>query len=124
VAGWNTPDCLDVDRYRRILVATWMVPCITGNTSIDTFRLYESLECGCIPIVIRTNSAYDKTGTDYYKCLFGDDHPIPTVVDMERDLARAMDDLKPKLAQKRLEISEWYQNYKQALVKRIHEIVH
>ena len=122
VAGWNTPDCLDVDRYRQILVATWVVPCITGNASIDTFRLYEALECGCIPIVIKTNSAYDKSGTDYYKYLFGDDHPIPTVVDMERDLAREIADLQPNLAQRRMEISKWYQDYKRVLIARIAEI--
>jgi hypothetical protein len=31
---------------------TYFVPCLPGNNS-ETFRVYEALECGCIPLYVK-----------------------------------------------------------------------
>jgi hypothetical protein len=48
---WNHPDNLTREEYCATLLDSVFVPCIGGNNP-DTFRLYEALECGCIPIII------------------------------------------------------------------------
>ena len=37
--------------YSNIMKDTMFIPCLPGNTNIETQRLIESLEFGCIPIV-------------------------------------------------------------------------
>jgi hypothetical protein len=34
------------------------VPCIGGNNA-ETFRLYEALECGCIPVLVNDNPYFN-----------------------------------------------------------------
>ena len=46
---WKYPGQLDQDDYLDLLLNTVFVPCPRGN-NIETFRFYEALECGCIPV--------------------------------------------------------------------------
>lgn len=50
--GWNAPDMVGYDEYIGTLLDTVFVPC-PGGQNAETFRFYEALECGCIPIVVR-----------------------------------------------------------------------
>ena len=43
-----------------VLSSTEFVPCPNGFFHPDTYRLYEALECGCIPIVEDTYKYYDR----------------------------------------------------------------
>jgi len=56
---WNDPQNLTREEYCATLLDTVFVPCIGGNNP-ETFRLYEALECGCIPILVndQQSSAY------------------------------------------------------------------
>jgi GR25 family glycosyltransferase involved in LPS biosynthesis len=53
---WNHPKSLEKKEYLSILLDTVFVPCIGGN-NLETFRLYEALECGCIPIIVKENNS-------------------------------------------------------------------
>jgi len=44
----------------EILSSTEFVPCPNGFVHPETYRLYESLECGCIPIVENAYKYYDR----------------------------------------------------------------
>jgi hypothetical protein len=46
---WRHPGQLDQDDYLNLLLNTIFVPCPRGN-NVETFRFYEALECGCIPV--------------------------------------------------------------------------
>jgi len=46
---WNSPSQLAKEDYLDLLSDTIFVPCPRGN-NIETFRLYEALESGCIPV--------------------------------------------------------------------------
>jgi GR25 family glycosyltransferase involved in LPS biosynthesis len=48
---WNDGQNLGKQEYISILLDTLFVPCIGGQNP-ETFRLYEALECGCIPILV------------------------------------------------------------------------
>ena len=49
---WNDPAMISYDEYIGTLLDTVFVPCPGGNNA-ETYRFYEALECGCVPIVVR-----------------------------------------------------------------------
>lgn len=48
------------DEMSEALSSTEFVPCPNGFVHPETYRLYEALECGCIPIVESTYHYYDR----------------------------------------------------------------
>ncbi len=72
-SGFDTDDALSIDAYRALLDETVVVPCPGGWSNLETFRVYEALEAGCIPIVEK------RPGFDYFTALLGP-HPMPTVM--------------------------------------------
>jgi hypothetical protein len=57
--------------FDAMLADSSFAPCPMGNVMLETWRLYEALELGCIPLVER------RATLDYYAGLFGT-HPLPT----------------------------------------------
>jgi hypothetical protein len=54
---WNDSQSLNKEEYTSILLDSVFVPCIGGQNP-ETFRFYEALECGCIPIIVNDGSYY------------------------------------------------------------------
>jgi hypothetical protein len=111
--GFNTADCLAIDAYRALLDDTVIVPCPGGWSNLETFRVYEALEAGCIPIVER------RAGFDYFTDLLGP-HPMPTVTRWREavDLVRAL------MTEDRIEATRqacfaWWQDYKPRLTHAV-----
>jgi hypothetical protein len=63
--------------YDQALQDTIFSPCPMGNVMLETWRLYESLELGCIPIIEK------RLAIDYYANLFGP-NPIPAFYSWNR----------------------------------------
>jgi hypothetical protein len=63
----STGSWLTADEYRALLLDSVFLPCPMGAVVAETWRLYEALEFGCIPIVEK------RWSIDYYRDLFGDD---------------------------------------------------
>jgi hypothetical protein len=55
---WNDASALGRADYISKLLDTVFVPCPDGVNS-ETFRFYEALECGCIPLLVRTEKNAD-----------------------------------------------------------------
>ena len=53
LSQWNDPSGLSAKEYTDIMLNSMFVPCPAGMNH-ETFRLYEALECGAIPLVIKT----------------------------------------------------------------------
>jgi len=51
---------ISVEKMSEILSSTEFMPCPNGFFHPETYRLYEALECGCIPIVEETYKYYDR----------------------------------------------------------------
>ena len=49
---WNDPEMVKEEEYLNILLNSRFVP-TPGGVNPETYRFYESLECGCIPLYIR-----------------------------------------------------------------------
>jgi GR25 family glycosyltransferase involved in LPS biosynthesis len=61
---WNDSKMVGQREYLSILLNSVFVPCPAGNNP-ETFRFYEALECGCIPLYVRSEN--DSTLLDMYK---------------------------------------------------------
>lgn len=107
--AWADPNSLDAISYRNILLDSLFVPCPAGWVNLDSFRVYEALECGCIPIV-------EKGSEDYFSRYFGE-HPFITVDSWEQ-VPRHMNELLANpdlLEQRRIQCYEWWQAHKKML---------
>jgi len=51
---------ISTDEMSKILSSTEFLPCPNGFVHPETYRLYEALECGCIPIVENAYKYYDR----------------------------------------------------------------
>jgi len=51
---------ISVEEMSEVLSLTEFIPCPNGFVHPETYRLYEALECGCIPIVESTYQYYDR----------------------------------------------------------------
>lgn len=67
---WNDKKSLGEKEYLSVLLNTWLVPCIGGNNP-ETYRFYEALECGSVPILVEDefNKEYIKYITNYIPIL-------------------------------------------------------
>ena len=57
---FNGQDSLNYKQMKNVLLNTIFVPSPNGFVHPETYRLYEALECGCIPIVENTYNYYDR----------------------------------------------------------------
>jgi len=55
---------ISVEKMNEILSSTEFIPCPNGFFHPETYRLYEALECGCIPIVENAYKYYDRLFPD------------------------------------------------------------
>jgi hypothetical protein len=65
---WGDAPKLDANGYNQLNMQTKFVPCFKGFSSLESYRLYEALEQGAIPI-------YVPNGVDQYSEVLGK-HPI------------------------------------------------
>ena len=55
---------ISVEEMSEVLSSTEFIPCPNGFFHPETYRLYEALECGCIPIVENAYKYYDRLFPD------------------------------------------------------------
>jgi hypothetical protein len=90
-------------KYRAMLGNTLFAPCPRGWWNLDSFRVYEALECGAIPIV-------EKGPIDYFSLFFGD-HPFLTVESWDEapTLVRQLMANPEQLEKRRQACADWWQ---------------
>ena len=69
---------LATNEYRHMFLQSKFALCPVGNINLDTFRLYEALECGCIPVVTK-KTQFQNYDPSYWVHVFGQ-HDIPFIV--------------------------------------------
>ncbi|MGJ4951803.1 hypothetical protein ACQR07_25685 [Bradyrhizobium sp. HKCCYLS20291] len=104
--------------FDDMLENTIFSPCPMGNAILETWRLYESLELGCIPLVETRSSL------DYFTTLLGP-HPIPSFGNWEQAqrYVRAMLQDRLSLLRTQSEISGWWRAKKHAVHAEIRAAV-
>jgi len=103
---WGDPAKLNANEYNLLNQQTKFVPCFNGFSSLESYRLYEALEQGAIPI-------YVPNEVDHYAEVLGK-HPILSFPSWEKAA-----ELLPTLAQNpavmedhRRILSTWWQGKK------------
>ena len=97
---------IDVGKMSEILTSTIFIPCPNGFFHPETYRLYEALECECIPIV---ENAYK-----YYDRLFYNNPFIK--VDKWIEAKSVIEEWgNDQIKQKREECRTWWNQYKNQL---------
>lgn len=104
--------------FMDLLNESTFCPAPMGNVMAETWRFYEALEAGSIPIVERHGSF------DYYRRLFGP-HPIPTFSNWaaaRRYIQHAASNPE-RLNALQTEIMKWWALYKQSLSREARQFV-
>jgi hypothetical protein len=107
---WSTPALLDGPAYTEMLRNAKFAPCFKGSCALESFRIYEALEHGAIPVYVPSESAH---GKDELTDLFGK-HPFlgfpswQIAADMLPKLAE-----KPEVMEKhRTTLADWWMRKK------------
>lgn len=69
--------------YYKNLSRAKVAPCPSGPETPDSFRLFEALEMGCIPLA-DTQTPRDDFPHDYWTFFFGEEPPFPVITDYEQ----------------------------------------
>lgn len=99
--------------YMELLEQSVFVVCPMGNVHLESFRVYEALEAGAIPIV------ETRRRLDYFSLLLGE-HPLPTVRNW-RELPRLLSDISTQrdLDEMQVEVALWWADHKAELQQAI-----
>lgn len=106
--------------YWRHLASAKLAPCPSGPCSPDSFRLYEALEAGCVPIADAVTPLGPEPGYWTYVC--GEPPPFPEITDWSTlpTLAEALLSDWPANANR---VLAWWGRYKRDLAWRMGEHV-
>jgi hypothetical protein len=107
--------------YAALLAATEMVPCPSGPQSVDSFRVWESLEAGAVPVV--DSQRPDPGGwlidsSWLWGLVLGGQVPFPVIDDWA-----SFPDLDPEVGE-RARLSAWWAGWKRSWCQRIGSTVH
>ena len=95
---------ITVNEMNEVLSSTEFLPCPNGFVHPETYRLYEALECECIPIVENSYKYYDR--------LFPD-NPFIKIDKWSQAKTIIKEWKKDKIKQKREECKIWWNKYKE-----------
>lgn len=102
---WNHPEQLQMNEYMQLLSDTKFIPCPRGN-NVETFRFYESLECGCIPIFVELPEVLCDLELPFIQT---------NTWDQVADLIRQLESDKDALEAYRTSIQLWWNAHKRCL---------
>lgn len=92
--------------YARHLAAAKVAPCPSGPVTVDTFRIWEALHAGALPIVDTRTPVEDQQA--YWSRLFPDGVPFPTVTSWD-DLPALLDDAAARWPWDAIVAGSWWQ---------------
>jgi len=72
----NQQTGLSIDKYRDMVFNTKFSICPPGGGYVESFRVYEVLECGGIPVVLRSQNKEYEQKRSYWGDLYGNEPPF------------------------------------------------
>jgi len=107
---WNSPTNLNASEYVNMLRDSKYVPCLNGFWNTESYRLYEAIENGAIPIIcVDLNKSYQN--------ILGCTPPFIMLEKWSDDCMHGDDTTKQR------EIVEWWQLYKNGLCEKISKLL-
>lgn len=74
-SGYQYPE------YLQLMARAKIIPCPSGSVTQDSFRFYEALEAGCVPIADDRARRQDINPDGYWENVFGKNVPFPIITD-------------------------------------------
>lgn len=110
-------NAMSAQDYRDVLLDSIFVPCPRGSWNLDSFRVCEALECGCIPIV-------EKTPLDYF-ANFYQSYPFLAVNNWEEapDMVNELLADPNRLEKHRSDCTVWWKKQKERLKNKVRNVV-
>ena len=108
--GFGSADALATPAYRALLDESVFVPSPCGWSNLESFRTYEALEAGCIPIV------ETRPGFDYYTALLGA-NPIPAFASWDKAAAFMKKLSMEETEALRVRCAAWWQERKPVIAR-------
>jgi hypothetical protein len=120
--NFNSQNALSVEDYRDTMLQSKFVLCPMGNANLDTFRLYETLEAGAIPIVL-SYSGIQPHKPSYWNFMF---HKPPPFIHFEswekcKSIVQSMNE--EQIEELRIECWNFWNEYKLQLKDKIQTIL-
>lgn len=110
--GGNGKNGMDYQQYLDIMCQSKFVICPSGSMTADSFRVYEAIECGAIPIADR-RSPRDSERFHYWDSVF-EDHNIFDIYDWKSlPSFLSLNFLSPE------KNNLWWTEYKDELTKKL-----
>ena len=115
--NWSDPAKLNSNEYNQLNQQTKFVPCFSGAGSLESYRLYEAIEQGAIPI-------YVPNGVDTYAEVLGK-HPILSFPSWEKaaELLPVLAQNAPVMEDHRRILASWWQGKKAEFKSRLQTVV-
>lgn len=108
---------LPPEEYYRRLANAKVAPAPSGPETPDSFRLFEALEAGCVPIAdaLAPKGEWPK---DYWTWFFGEEPPFPVLTKYEQLTGYVLEAINdwPRIGNK---VFAWWQGYKRKLVEQM-----
>lgn len=105
------------EEYLELLCESQIALCPSGPETVDSFRLYEALEAGCVPIVETSTPRGPQRW--FFPQVFGDRRPFE-LVESWNDAPLVIERVVNSWPQRANEISAEWQGYKRDLVHNLH----
>lgn len=83
-SGFNATDGLSTEEYRKLLNNCKFALCPQGQENMDSFRIYEALEAGAVPVTIK-HSQHMIIEPSYWHAIFYGDLNLPFVIGADWD---------------------------------------
>lgn len=115
VANHHGPRLIPSD-MSKIYRNSIFVPCPSGAIIIDSFRVTEALEAGCIPIVEKSNYWFDSHGSDFPAIQLDNWGEIYTVISSFLKDPNLLEDT-------RLKCKDWWEHRKLDTIAKVTDLV-
>ena len=111
------PEGLNPDAYAMALLMSKVVLCPSGPATPDTFRLYEALEAGCVPVADEIVASGTEI-PDFFSHTLGGSPPFPIVKRWEQ-LRHVVPDVVHNWPEQATRCRTWWQQYKRDSAYRL-----
>lgn len=110
------------DEYYKNMVGAKAIPAPSGIKSPDSFRLFEALECGSVPIADEISELYQRPG--YWTKVF-DQQPLPfKVINNYENMEGYLGDVVREYPEMQNRTFAWWQQFKRHMVNTLCEQIH
>lgn len=104
--------------YHEILAGAKAVPSPSGPYTPDAARPLGAMEAGCVPILDMRKPLPPQF--DYWRLVFGDDHPCPVVWEWA-EAPQVIDKINKEWRVLHPRVFSWWQQWKRSMTHRLHD---